>query len=1231
MFRQVKSLCVLCLASMPLILNAQQTLGGISGAVADATGAAIPGVAVAVKNTGTNLEVKATTSPKGEYEILNLPVGDYSVSFSKDGFKTESHTAIIVQGNRVTTVNGKPEVGAVASKVEVTATPLLNATDTTSGYVLDSQAINNTPLGTGSFTQLAVLSPGLSADFMNTSGSNAGFGNQAIWANGQRDTSNSFSVNGVTADNVFNGKSTSQVQSSRYTLNTGQSSAAAGDTQTNTSAYDSAGQALATPPAEAMQEIRVNAAMYDASQGSKSGAHIDVTTRSGTNQFHGGVYEYLQNTVFNSASFFRNASTAISAHDKVPALHYNRPGATLGGPIKKDKLFFFAAYQNIQDYDALNGSKTASVPLHLTDDRSAQELANMMAADFGATIAPNQINPAALSLFQAKIAGQYLIPTPQITSAATAGQIGYDVYQQAPASFTAQQAVFDVDYLINSKDRLAQKYIYQTDPSTAPFGGGATLGFPKAVAAGTQTGALDNTVILGPSLTWEQRAGINRQYDYSATSQQISATDVGINAFGTTQFPALSVSSFTCGAATPALPCNAFSKSFSVGPSGNFANTGFYQNMASGSTVVNWLKGRHTVTAGLNFEYFQLNIVNNTNNTPTVAFSTLTALMTGNVTPSSTNVFYGQTNRYFRLNQLGSYLQDNIRVTPNLTLNLGVRYDYDGPLTEKYGRLSNFHPDAYQYNSSSDAITATGLVVAGNNPTIGTSGVNNSTLNGRQWGIGPRIGIVWSPPMLKNVVIRAGYGVFYDRGEYFSELSPSAGAGVNGPFGVTVAAPFVQKVSGTSQGTLSQPFLGAVVPPDVTNQTLFAGLVPNKAAILKGGTAGQTYTFAGYDPANVLPYTENWSFDVQWQPVNSMQVSIGYVGNHGQHEVIPIPFNQPGIATASNPINGETTSYGFNVIPTETAKTYDGGNTDLRVPYLGFNTNSAFYKAEAVSNYNALQVGVTKRLSRGVQFTASYTWSHTLDMQSGLGLFFNGNDPFNLHNSYGTSSYDRTHVWTFQYHYDIPGVGRESSALGKIANGWAFNGITVLQSGQPYDGYDFSGAVGGIYYAQFVEILDPVMPIKPGVTVKQVELQGTTGIDPNKPLLNSADFYVPQITPGTMGVPCTTVNGAQACDTFETSFGATGRNIFRGPFQERFDLSVVKVTKLTERISMKFQADVLNIFNHPSFDVPSNSISQYSVSSAGVPTLRTPPATFGFIQHTLGSPRTMQFGLHLSF
>jgi hypothetical protein len=1199
-------------------LHAQQITGGIIGTVTDSSGAAVPQASVEARNVDTNLAVKVLTAPAGSYQIPNLPAGTYRVSISKDGFKTETHTSILVQGDRTTSVPGKLEVGAVATTVEVSATPLLNQVDTTSGYVLDSQTINNTPLATGSFTQLAILSPGLSADFANGTGSNAGFGNQAIWSNGQRDTSNSFAINGVSADNIFDGKTTSQVNSSRFTLNTGQTSAAGGDTQTNTSAYDSAGQAIPTPAPETLQEVRVNAAMYDASQGAKAGAHIEVTTRSGTNEFHGQGYEYLQNTIFNAAPFFRNASTAIAPHDKVPALHYNRFGATVGGPVHKDKLFFFAAYQGIQDIDALNGTKSLTVPLHLTDDRSAQGIINMLQADFGKNVTASQLDPAALKLFQAKIGNNYLIPSPQITNAATAAQLGYDVYLQGPSSFTANQGIADLDYVINSKDRISGKYIYQNNPVQAPFGGGSTLGFPKATQTGSQTGAIDNTTILGPTLTWDQKFGVIRQYNYSATAQPFTATSLGIDAFNFSSFPGISIST-----SDPTLK-----KGLSIGPSGNFANTGFYQNMGTASTNLNWVKGRHTMTFGANVQHVQLNVINNTNATPTVSFSDMAALLTGNVTANNTNVFLGATNRYYRADQIGAFAQDNIRLTANLNLNLGVRYDFNGPLSEKYGKLTNFHPNVYQYNSATDTVTNSGLVVAGNNSALGTPGVSDSTLTGRQWGFAPRIGIVWSPPHLKNVVIRTGFGMFYDRGEYFSELSPGAGSGVNGPFGVTVAAPFAQQVIGTSQGTFSQPFLGSTVPPVVTNQTLFAGLIPNAAQLR---AAAHSYTFSGYDPGNVLPYTENWSFDLQWQPVNSVQMSLGYVGNHGLHQVLPIPFNQPQIATPQNPINGETSSYGFNVIPTETLHTYDGGNTDLRVPYLGFNSNSALYKAEGVSTYNALQFGLRKRLSQGLQITAAYTWSHTLDMQSGLGLFFNGNDPFNLHNSYATSSYDRTHVAIVQYYYQLPNLASNASVLGKFSNGWALSGVTVFESGQPYDAYDYSGAVGGIYYSQYVEILDPVLPIKPGTTNSQALLQGTTGINLNAPLLNAGAFYVPQVAPGSMGVPCTTVNGSQVCDTFETTFGATGRNTFRGPFQERFDVSLMKETRLNERFTVKFQADTYNLLNHASFDVPSNNLSQYSVSSAGVPTLRSPSPSFGFIQHTLGSPRLMQFSLHLVF
>ena len=522
MTRRIVALFVFSMLAAALIpLHAQQLLGGITGTVADSSGAVVPGVAVTAKNADTNLVVKASTQADGAYLLPNLPIGNYIVTFARDGFKTETHSSIKVESGVAATVNGRLEVGSVAVSVEVTATPMLNQVDTTVGYVLDKDAINNTPLATGSFTQLAILSPGVSADFLTTSGSNGGLGNQAIWSNGQRDTSNSFSVNGLTNNNLFNGKSTSTVGSSRFLTSTGAGAVSDGTgINSNTSVYISIGNSMSTPAPETMQEMRVNTAMYDASQGGKSGAYISVITRSGTNSFHGQLYEHFQNSAMNSAAFFRNASAAISAHDKVPKLHYNRFGGTVGGPIVKNKLFFFGAYNRIISHDAQSGSKTVSVPVHLTDDRSAQALANVAQTDFGVTLAPSQINPAALKIMQFKLpGGSYLVPSSQITDPATEARLGYDVYLQAAAKFEHYQVTANLDYNISDKDRLTEKVLFQNNPSTSPLSGSSTYGFPQVNQAQSHTIVLDNTAIVSPSLTWEQKLGMVRMGSYEKTEQ----------------------------------------------------------------------------------------------------------------------------------------------------------------------------------------------------------------------------------------------------------------------------------------------------------------------------------------------------------------------------------------------------------------------------------------------------------------------------------------------------------------------------------------------------------------------------------------------------------------------------------------------------------------------------------------------------------------------------------------
>jgi hypothetical protein len=1200
-------------------MPAQDVLGGITGTVKDATGAGVPDATVRARNIGTNLEVVQHSQSNGSYSVGNIPAGDYTVTFSKEGFETETHTLVVVSANRTATVDGDLKVGTVATTVEVTATPLMNQVDTTNGYVVDQLTIEETPLGTGSFTQLAILSPGVHADMLGGAGSNAGLGNQAIFANGNRDTSNSFSLNGVDTNNLFNGNSTSQVGENRFVLNIGENFGAGGSIQTSTSVYGAIGQALPTPPTETIQEVAVNSAMYDATQGAHSGAHISVVTKSGTNELHGMLYEDFQNSAMNAAPFFYNASPAITTKD--PFLARNQFGLNLGGPIKKNKLFYFVAYQGVRIADAADATKDVDVPTGLTNDRSLQGIVNAMQTSYGKTITTSQVNPVAAAMLQATLPnGQYLIPSAQNTNSTL-----YDAVVQGPnATSSVNQGIANVDYNVSDMDRLTGKYYYQNNPTGNPFGAvGSLLGFPQQLSAGSQVGAINNTVILGPNLTWQQHAGFTRMLAFARTSQQFTPSDFGMNLLGSTSFPQMQIS-------------DAFGDNeLEFGPSVSFGNAGMYQNQWEVGSALNWVKGRHTISIGGNWDHTQLNIVNKDTSTglDNLGFSSFLNFVEGNVrTGRYSSEFAGNSNRYYRSDTAGAYINDNYKVHSNLSLTLGLRWDFDGPLSEKNGQLTAFNPSLYAYDASTDTITSSGLEVAGNNPQFGTAGASDSLLKQRQWGFAPRIGLAWTPK--PKLTVRTGFGVYYDRGELFSEFSPSAGFGFNGPLGVTLQEPFVSAGFATKGATLQTPFGTTPLAPPPASTAAFQALLPNLSQTENGdypaGNAFGPFLMGGYDIDNKLPYTLNWTFDIQYQASNSWLFTVGYVGNHGVHEILPIPFNQPAIATPQNPVNGQIYSYGGTTTAYLNAEPYDpgpeyAGNAPARVPYIGYDMNSVLYTAEGISNYDALQVQVRKRLSNGLQFTASYTWSHALDEQSGLGLFFTGNNPLNPKSNYASSDFDQTHVFLINYSYTLPKVTSNRS-LGYLVNGWTIGGQTVAQSGQPYSVYDFSGSVASMYYGSSDYITNPIVPLLPGVSAKQAELQGTTGVNPNNPVLNAADFGPQFLAPGQDGVPPCDSSG---CDYFESLFSNTGRNLFRAPFQVRFDMTLGKTFELGDRFKLRFNFDAFNIFNHPDFDAPNNDV-QFFPNYAG-PAQIPPEGSLGYIQHTIGSSRFLQLSLHLSF
>lgn len=1294
-------------ACLPLATKAQQTLGSINGTVTDTSNAVVLKAAVQVKNLGTGLTVDATTQNDGSYNVANLPIGTYSVSISKQGFKTEVHSNILVRGNLTTTVNATLQPGEVSSTVTVTGTPLLNQTDTTNGYTLGTEVIENTPLGTGSFTQLAILAPGVSADFLSGSGSNEGLGNQGIVANGQRDTSNSFTFNSVNANNLFNGNSTSNIADSRFTLNTGEIFGAGGQVQTNTSVFDAIGEGLPTPPVETIQELHVSTSMYDASQGSSSGAHIELTTKSGTNDLHGQAYEYFQNNAFDAAPTFLAKNAFFSG---APPLHRNVFGATLGGPIKRNKLFFFVSYQGQRVRDALNGAFSGVPTLHgLTDsNRDATSLVNLVNADDScgtpknpACITTGQVDTTALALFQAKTkSGQFIIPSESLGTNIGATETGIQRFNSAiagpPSTFNADQINGNIDYDFSSSDRLAAKYYFQRNPSESPFAVSQVLGFPQTLEAGSQVFSLDNNIVLTPNSTWEQRIGFIREIADATTAQALAPGDIGLTLPSGKFFPGMTIGSADAGAPlSSGSNIAAFSgNSMRIGPSSNFANAGIFQNQFEGASKYIWVAGRHTLAFGGNFDYTQLNVENRENNVALFNFRDFADFLTGTLGKdrSSGTQLDGETNRHFRSKQASLYVQDGFKLRPNLNLDAGLRWDWDGPLYETNGLLTNFYPQDYGYDLTTDSFNPVngtpgiGLVVAGNNKALGTKGVSNSTLTGRQWGFAPRLGIAWSPSFAKSLVVRAGAGLYYDRGEYFTELSASAGLGISGPFSVTTQQPFTIPVTAgcaVAVQCLSNSPFGASLPPPPSNLNGVAALVHDQRDL--AGCFGQpapgleqpgqpyctpnsfsppiAFLFGGYNPKNKLPYSENWSLDLQWQPKNNLVLTLGYLGNHGVHLPLPIPFNQPGIATPANPINNQIYSFGYLAaspttaggcdefndasstciqLPPEVVQTTIGefaasdGNTALRTPFVGLNPNADLWSAEGVSTYNALQVGVTKRMSHGLQINASYTYSHSLDEGSGLGagLFFNGNDPLNPRSSYASSDFDRPHVFTISYLYQFPTIKNASRWVDTVANGWGVSGITVAESGEPFSIIDFSGTAASLFYSADDFVTNPILPLAPGISISQaVNKNNRTN---GQPYVNPNDFSIPLLSPGQDGVPpCQTVTGVQVCDNFETGFGNNGRNIFRSPFQARFDFSVFKNFTLTERFKLKFEADAFNLFNHPSLDAPNTDFELNSCFNP-VPCYNQTPDPpnskgFGVINQTIGSPRFLQMQLHLTF
>ncbi len=1113
--------------------NAQAT-GTIRGLLQDPSGKSMPGVRVTLVNKATQRQVETLTSEAGTYAFTFLTPGKYQVLAEAPGFKRFIQDNITVDVAGTATVDAVLELGQVTEQVDVQSqVQQVDTSSSTLGGVVEEKMVTAVPLSSRNFTQILGLSPGVNSSVPNAGA--LGRNSVNISANGARPFDNTLILNGLLAENPM-------------------SQGFDDDT-------DKAGVPIPAP--DSLMEFKVQTGLYDAEYGRQGGAVINVVTKSGTNQLHGSLYEFLRNDDLNANEFFRNSTGQPRG-----VLKQNQFGGGVGGPVVKDKLFFFFSYQGTQQVNGVSSNSTRSSFLPaLTYDRSAQALGSIFGGQRGALggigVARDgsNINPVALRILNAKLPnGQYVIPTPQTI---LPNGSGFSTYSLG-AKFTENQYIANGDYMINDKNRLAVKTFYSHLPSVLPFANSPTVpGFGENDNKKNINDTLILTSTFSPTVLNEVRAGYSRLYMNQLPIEPLTDAQIGIT-------PPV--------AGWNGIPLIVVTGAFTIGPEQNDNQTTMIHNWL-GSDTLSISKGRHQIRVGGDVN---INQVNRTNAFLTrgrlnfLSFSDFLLGMSGaqNGTQfsnlSSTQVANGIIRAYPRFKNFSLFAQDDFRVNSRLTLNLGLRYQFNGNKQDKNGRIGSFDTNLVTPFTTPPATgTYAGFTVVSNcncTPPAGFTKLNTKTIvyNENWLGFAPRIGLAFRPiANNENLVFRAGYGIFW------SSVAGTVSEQANfDPFYVWNSAGGAD----INTSTLQNPFVN--IPPPTS---AFPVYIPY--------TLGNARSSYPSDPYMKQPYTQEWSGNLQYGWHNFL-FELGYVGSASTHLIAFMNPNQPLLASPANPVNGLTT----NTV----------ANRALRVPYLGWlPTGIQEVKSVLTAHYDALQFSAKHRFSNGLSFMLGYTWSHAIDTDSaGVGgrnqpLGGYTGDYYNLSSARGSASFDRTHRVVASYSYDFPKAQWSNALLRGLLNDWSISGVTIIQSGTPFSVTDStSGTIYGIStYAQFASGMGPLNAKKSGSTESRLNSY-----------FNTAAFTAPPV----IG------NG--------TGWGNSGRDILRGPGQVNFDAGIGRefpVPGFTEGSRLQFRSEFFNLFNHAQFANPGSN--------------RGAPSTYGIVSSTVVAPRILQFALKYIF
>jgi hypothetical protein len=1134
-------LAVLC-GSVPNAHAQTASTGQLVGDISDPSGAAIPRATVTAKGTATGETRTVTSDHVGHYVVPLLPPGAYSVTATASGFASATATGITVPTATSTTVNLQLTVGTAEQSVTVAAgAEILQTESAAIGQTTDQHTVTALPLTSRNFTEILQLNPGVASNLPNAA--SLGKGTVDVNVNGARVSDNGYQLDGQDALNV-------QVQGSTGIL---------------------AESGVSIPNPDAIEEFRVQTGEYDATFGRSAGGNVDLVTKSGTNQYHGDIFEFLRNTDLNANDFFRN-----SAGQTRPILRQNQFGGTFGGPILKNKLFFFVSYQGTRQSNGLGSTSLQSVRMPLLSPTASGRTASALGAEFagqagqqgGTKIAADgsNINPIALTLLNAKLPdGSYLIPSPQVIQTPSNVDTGGFSSFSLPSTFREDQALGNIDWSPTAKQKFSERYFWARDYTYSAFSTADLPGAPAVNLNENANLALKYSYIFSPNVIDQVSAGYHRIFGQVSSLYPITNAQLGM-------VPSCSSQDIS--------PIISVSGTFALGGTfndGQWANTEGYQ----AGNQLTWIHGAHNIKIGGDVETTKLPFADPETTRGTLGFSSfpdfllgMSAAQNGSAYSnlSSARSLCGDAQKEFKETDFDFYFQDDIHLTHNLTVNLGLRWDAYGQITDDKGKFAAFWPQLATNTFPASGNLYTGFIVPANyvshygQPPDGVAiNSNNSFAENpvSYRNIGPRVGFSWNAR--PKLVVRGGYGIYYAR------------TSANDAYQFVGDPPF--EISQTNSATLAaaatfQNPWPPSAPPLASNYPAF--LPRTQSSQLTLNLPGPVFT---------PPTVQQFSINVQYELTHSTMLQVGYVGTKSTHLEGTQNINQ-----ALLTVNPDS-----SLAPTFTGPTTAAANINARRPYLGFSTISLAQEI-FIGNYNGLQAVFQRRMSHGLQGQIAYTYSKTLTDDTGNGTFpgtgGTSGDASHPLNGYGPASFETPHRIVGNFVWQAPSAAK--GVHGALANGWMLSGVVTVQSGNPmsFSNSTFTNIYGGSSRAQMC----------PGATYGGIVQPGSVDSKLNNYFNIATMNCAPvAIVPGGYG------------------FGNSGVGIVLGPPESAADFSVGRTFKTpgpSETSNVQFRAEFYNAFNHPNFGNPGTSVNSTS---------------FGQITSMSVAPRLVQFGLKYVF